>query len=91
MTHEKLIKKICDHYSIDQKWIRNYSQSPKIVKIKREMIFVLYNFLDYEVFQMQQIFDLSRQSIKIALETIQTDFENDKKYRQLLISYLDEN
>jgi hypothetical protein len=40
---------------------------------------------------MQQIFDLSRQSIKIALETIQTDFENDKKYRQLLISYLDEN
>ena len=91
MTHEKLIKKICDHYSIDQKGMRNYSQSPKIVKIKREIIFVLYNFLDYEVFQLQHIFDLSRQSIKIALETIQTDFENDKKYRQLLISYLDEN
>ena len=90
MTHEKLIKKICDHYSIDQKWMSNYSQSPKIVKVKREIIFVLYNFLDYEVFQLQHIFDLSRQSIKIALETIQTDFENDKKYRQLLISYLDE-
>lgn len=91
MTHEKLIKKICDHYSIDQKLMKNYSQSPKIVKVKREIIFVLYNFLDYEVFQLQHIFGLSRQSINVALEAIQTDFENDKKYRQLLISYLDEN
>lgn len=91
MRHEKIIKKICDHYSIDQKWMRNYSQSPKIVKVKREIIFVLYNFLDYEKPQLMEIFDLTLKSINLALETIQNQFEIDKKYRQLLISHLDKN
>jgi hypothetical protein len=53
-------------------------------------MFILYNFLDYEKNEISKILNMQVQSITKQLQIIQNDFEMDKKYRQLLISYLDE-
>ena len=53
-------------------------------------MFILYNFMDYERKEISSIFNMQVQSVDKQLQIIQNDFEMDKKYRQLLISYLDE-
>jgi chromosomal replication initiation ATPase DnaA len=90
MRHEKLIQNVCDFYKIDSSSILQNDTKHNISKIRREIMFVMYNFLDYERKEISSIFNMQVQSIDKQLEKVQNDFEFDKKYRQLLISYLDE-
>jgi hypothetical protein len=46
--------------------------------------------MDYERKEISSIFNMQVQSVDKQLQIIQNEFEMDKKYRQLLISYLDE-
>jgi hypothetical protein len=91
MRHKKLIKYVSNIYEIDENSITKNDTRHHICKIRREIMFILYNFLDYEKSEISKILNMEVQSITKQLQIIQNDFEMDKKYRQLLISYLDEN
>jgi len=91
MLHKKLIKYVANIYEIDENSIIKNDTRHHICKIRREIMFILYNFMDYEKNEISQILNMQVQSITKQLQIIQNDFEIDKKYRQLLISYLDEN
>jgi hypothetical protein len=90
MRHKKLISHVSNRYQIDENSILKNDTRHHISKIRRELMFILYNFMDYERKEISSIFNMQVQSVDKQLQIIQNDFEMDKKYRQLLISYLDE-
>lgn len=90
MRHQKLISHVSNRYQIDENSILKNDTRHHICKIRRELMFILYNFMDYERKEISYIFNMQVQSVDKQLKIIQDDFEIDKKYRQLLISYLDE-
>lgn len=91
MRHDNLIQTVCDHYKIEPISILKNDTRHNICKARREIMFIMYNFFEYERKELSYIFNMQVQSIDKQLEKVQNEFEIDKKYRQLLISYLDKN
>ena len=84
----EIINNICLYYNVDNQTILSKNCTRKIVRIREQIAFILYNFLDFEEIEISKLLNVHQHSIYVYIKRVQEDFDIDKNLRKLLVSFL---